>query len=131
MGFKAGAYATVWSVESISDTKTKARITISRKNKQTEQWEQDFGGFVTFFGTATAHKAARLTEKDRIRLDSVDVCNKYDPLTKREFVNYKVFQFSTEDEFSSSPKRETTSAPNRKPDSSDNDTDIAGKPLPF
>lgn len=127
MGFRPNTYATVWNVESIDDIKTKARITISRKNKQTDQWEQDFGGFVTFYGTATAHKAARLKEKERIRLDSVDVCNKYDPLSKREFVYYKVFQFSTEDEFSTEPKHDRVSAPSHKND----DTDISGKPLPF
>lgn len=35
MGFRTDSYATVWSVEQVSDTKTKGRITISRKNRQT------------------------------------------------------------------------------------------------
>jgi len=48
MGFRQGAYATVWEVESITDTMTKARISVSRKNKDTDQYEQDFGGFVIF-----------------------------------------------------------------------------------
>lgn len=42
MGFRTGSYATIWSVESASDTRTKARISISRKNKQTGEYDTDF-----------------------------------------------------------------------------------------
>ena len=39
MGFRTGSYATIWTVESASDTRTKARISISRKNKQTGEYD--------------------------------------------------------------------------------------------
>lgn len=63
MGFRTGSYATIWSVESASDTRTKARISISRKNKQTGEYDTDFSGFVDFIGTAAAKKALMLGSK--------------------------------------------------------------------
>ena len=75
MGFRTGAYAMVWSVEPKTDTWTKARISISRKNKTTEEFEQDFSGFVDFSGTASAKKAAALKPESRIKLGDVDVTN--------------------------------------------------------
>lgn len=41
MGFRTGAYAKVWEVTPMSDTSTKIRISVSRKNKQTGEYEQD------------------------------------------------------------------------------------------
>lgn len=98
MGFRSGAYASVWRVESISPTLTKAQLSISRKNKDGD-YEQDFGSYVAFIGTAAAAKAARLTDKDRIKLGDVDVSTKYDKEKKIMYTNFKVFSFETEDEF--------------------------------
>ena len=78
MGFRKDAFATVWEVSRISDTMTKGRISISRKDKNTGEYVQDFGGFVAFCGTACARKALNLKEKDRIKLGDVDVSNRYD-----------------------------------------------------
>ena len=85
MGFRKESYATVWEVEPVSDTMTKGRISISRKNKNTGEYETDFSGFVSFVGTASAKKASLLKEKDRIRLGDVDVTNRYD---KKNGVTY-------------------------------------------
>ena len=98
MGFRSKNYCTVWEVESISDTNTKARISASRKNKQTGEYETDFSGFVNFVGTAAAKKALSLKEKDRIRLGDVDVTTKYDKEKKVTYTNYKIFSFETQDE---------------------------------
>ena len=95
MGFRKDTYCTVWSVESISGTMTKARISTSYKNKQTDQYEQDFSGFVMFVGTACAKKALALKEKDRIKLGDVDVTNRWDSEAKKEYTNFKVFSFET------------------------------------
>lgn len=117
MGFRKDAYCTVWSVESISKTMTKARISISYKNKQTDQYEQEFGGFVTFVGTACANKALGLKEKSRIRLGDVDVTNSYDAKTKKEYTNFKVFSFETEnDEKQSSSKQSQATYEEEDPD---------------
>jgi len=60
MGFTNGAYAKVWEVRQVSDTLTSLRISISTKDKQTGQYEQRFGGFVSCLGTAMAAKARSL-----------------------------------------------------------------------
>lgn len=97
MGFRKDSFATVWSVEPVSDTMTKARISISRKNRQTGEYENDFSGFVGFVGTATAKKAATLKERDRIKLGDVDVTNRYDKEKNAAYTNFKVFAFETVD----------------------------------
>ncbi len=45
MGFRTGAYAKVWEVDPVRDTATKIRISTSRKDKQTGEYEQDFSGY--------------------------------------------------------------------------------------
>ena len=72
MGFRTGAYAKIWEVTPMSDTSTKVRLSVSRKNKQTNEYEQDFSGFVLAIGTAAAKKAACLKEGERIKLGDVD-----------------------------------------------------------
>lgn len=95
MGFRSGAFATVWSVEE-KGKMIKARISTSRKNKDTGEYEQDFSGFCTFVGSAKAD-ASRLRERDRIKLGGVDVTTTYDKERNREYVNYTVFDFEMEE----------------------------------
>lgn len=78
MGFRTGAYAKIWEVTPMSDTSTKVRMSVSRKNKQTGEYEQDFSGFVLCIGTAAARKAAQLHEGSRIKIGDCDVTTKYD-----------------------------------------------------
>lgn len=97
MGFRTGTFATVWEVSPISATMTKGRISISRKNKMTDQYEQDFGGFVVFCGTAVAQKALSLKQKDRIKLGDVDVTNRYDRDKGVTYTDFKVFSYEMAD----------------------------------
>lgn len=100
MGFKQGAYCTIWSVEPGKGNFTKVRLSVSRK-AQDGQYEQDFAGFCTFISQAHA-KAARLKERDRIKLGDVDVSTFYDKEKGKEYVNYKVFDFEMADAINSS-----------------------------
>ena len=93
MGFRQGAFCTVWSIEPATETRTKGRISISRKNKQTGEYETDFSGFVDFIGTAAANKALGLKEKDRIKLGDVDVTNVYNKEKNVTYTNCKIFSF--------------------------------------
>lgn len=95
MGFRTGAYAKVWEVTPMSDTSTKVRLSVSRKNKQTNEYEQDFSGFVLAIGTVAAKKASCLKQGDRIKLGDVDVTTKYDKDKKVTYTNYKMFSFET------------------------------------
>ena len=89
MGFRTGAFAKVWEVKPISDTNVKLRLSVSRKNKQTGEYEQDFSGFVNAVGTAAAKKAGGLKEGDRIKIGDVDVTTKYEAEKKVTYTNYK------------------------------------------
>lgn len=93
MGFRNGAFAKVWEVEPMGDTSTKLRISTSFKNKKTDQFEQDFSGFVICYGSAVAMQAARLKKGDRIKLGDVDVTTRYDADKKITYTNYKMFSF--------------------------------------
>ncbi len=98
MGFRTGAYAKVWEVTPMSDTSTKLRISVSRKNKQSGEYEQDFSGFVLCIGSAVARNALKLKEGARIKLGDCDVATKYDAQKKITYTNYKLFSFDTEDD---------------------------------
>jgi len=97
MGFRQGGYMTVWSTEtSKSGNTTRVRLSSSRKNKKTDEYEQDFSGFCTFIGPA--HEAAQhLKEKDRIKILECDVGTTFDKEKRTEYVNYKVFSFEMAD----------------------------------
>ena len=113
MGFRQGGYMTVWSAEpSKSGNTTRVRLSSSRKNKKTDEYEQDFSGFCTFIGQAH-EMASHLKEKDRIKILECDVGTTYDKEKKVEYVNYKVFSFEMAD--GSTPTANTaTPAPKKK-----------------
>ena len=86
----------------MSDTSTKLRMSVSRKNKQSGEYEQDFSGFVLAIGTAAAKKAACLKEGDKIKLGDVDVSTKYDKEKKITYTNFKMFSFEVDGDSDSS-----------------------------
>lgn len=95
MGFRTGAYATVWSVEAFSDTMTKGRISVSRKNKQTGEYETEFSGYVGFLGTVAAKKALSLKERAKIKIGDCDVKTNYDKAKNITYYNFNIFSFDT------------------------------------
>lgn len=84
MGFRVGNYMSVWSTEpSKSGNTTRVRLSSSRKNKMTGEYEQDFSGFCTFIGKA--HEAAKhLQAKDRIKILECDVGTTYNKEQQKE-----------------------------------------------
>lgn len=111
MGFRKGAYAKVWEVTPMSDTSTKLRVSISRKNKQTGNYEQDFSGFILCIGTACAAKAAKLNKGDSIRLGDCDVTTWYNKETGTNYTNFKIFSFDQDEESGQTQSRNQTSPP--------------------
>ena len=125
MGFRTGAFARIWEVKPFSDTSVKLRLSVSRKNKQTGEYEQDFSGFVNAVGTAAAKKAACLKEGDRIKLGDVDVTTKYDGEKKVTYTNFKLFSFELDDD---SP---ATKSNNTEPQPSVDSGEVDDARLPF
>lgn len=97
MGFRTGSYAKVWEVKPVSDKVTELRISISRKAKDSDEYEQDFGGYVRCVGAQCASEAARLAEGARIRLGDTDVTRRWDKEAKKEYTNFTVFSFEDAD----------------------------------
>lgn len=97
MGFRQGGFCSVWSTEpSKSGKTTRVRLSSSRKNQSSGEYEQDFSGFCTFIGKA--HDMAQsLQPKDRIKILECDVGTTYDKEKQKEYVNYKVFDFEMAD----------------------------------
>lgn len=93
MGFRKGAYATIWEIKPVSDKLVKARISISRKDKETGKYEAEFEDFVAFPGSVASKKAMSLREKDRIQIGDCDIRNKYDPEKKIKYYNFLIFSF--------------------------------------
>lgn len=124
MGFRVGSYAKVWAVDPKTDTNTVVRISISRKNKKSGEYEQDFSGFVSFVGTAAAKKAANLKEGDRIKLGDVDVTTSYNAEKKTTYTNYKAFDFTVEGSTDNTPS-------NTEPQPEVGDGEVNDDRLPF
>lgn len=127
MGFRKGAFATVWKIDRISDSIARGQISTSHKVKDSNSYEQDFGAYVSFIGTATAAKALKLNERDRIRLGDVDVTTKFDKEKNQLYTNFRVFSFESPDEISGG-KTSTTSEPDKgEPEA----IDVDDSNLPF
>lgn len=99
MGFRQGAYAKVWRVEDRGNYSV-AQISVSRKNKETEQYETEFQhNFVRLVGTA--HDLGKNIEEVQggtsIKITSCDVTNRYDKEKQREYVNFVIFGFEFPD----------------------------------
>lgn len=130
MGFRVGSFAKVWEVKPKSDVNTQLRVSVSKKNKQTGEYEQDFSGFVSCIGKSAAKKAVKLKEGDRIRLKNVDVSTSYDKEKKIQYVNYKCFDFLTESEDGFDAKINSFDETEAEKNVDDGDPDLSSN-LPF
>lgn len=128
MGFRTNSYAKVWEVIPSTDTRTKLRISISRKDKQTGEYVQDFSGFVDCVGSLAAKKAAQLKANDRIRLGDVDVTTKYNKEKDITYTNFSVFNFE-KDEGNGVPVQ--TKAPVNEPQPEVDSGEVDDDRLPF
>lgn len=93
MGFRSGAYAKIWEVTPKTANVTSVRLSISKKNRETGDYEQEFSGFVSFVGSSAATMAAKLQPNDRVRLGDVDVTTKYVKEKNQTYTNYSCYSF--------------------------------------
>ena len=96
MGFRNGAYATVWEVKPGYGNWTDVKLSISRKNKD-GNYETDFSGYVRFIGEA-GERASQLEGRSRIKIKECDVSRKYDKERDTTYTNFAVFSFDNADE---------------------------------
>lgn len=121
MGFKNGAYAKIWEVKPVGESRTDVRLSISRKNKKTNTYEQDFSGFVSFCGSA-AKEASRLGEGASIKLGDCDVSTKFDKESGKRYTNFKCFSFEQDAGGNNSGTKRAVD---------DGDVELTGQDLPF
>lgn len=97
MGLKVNCYATVWELKAFPSGKAmNVRLSVSKKNKQTDQYETDFSGWCMFVGQAN-EKAKGLGEKSRIKITEFEVTNKYDKEKNTTYTDVKVWDFEPQD----------------------------------
>ena len=92
MAFSNNSYATVWEIKPTRGASMSVRISTSRKDKKTDQYETDFSDYVFFSGEA-ARKAANLKEKDRVRLLQTSVSSQWDKDKKVNRYTFSVWDF--------------------------------------
>ena len=92
MGFRTGAYAKVWEIKKGNGNYTDIRISTSKKNKRTEEYETDFSGYVRLIGTAHQN-ANTIKEKDTIKIGDCETTNSYDKEKKVTYTNHAIFTF--------------------------------------
>lgn len=129
MGFRQGAFAKVWKFENKGKYDV-GQISISKKNKETNQYEVEFqDGYTRFVGNAhELLNSVDFPEKGglTIKISSCDVTNHYDKDKKITYTNYVIFGFEL-------PNGETTSsAPAKKKETAPTDSFAeAEDDLPF
>lgn len=118
MSFRSGAYLKIWEITP-GERSTRIRCSSSRKNKQTNEYEQDFTGFVNLIGGA--HQAAsNLKAGDNIRIGDCEVTSRYDKEKKKEYINFAVFSlYDNDSNKSETPVEKPASTPAAQDDSED------------
>ncbi|MGN0657804.1 MAG: hypothetical protein ACI4KR_13530 [Ruminiclostridium sp.] len=109
MGFKNGAYAKVWEVVPPQEGKKtyRVRLSISRKDKLSGEYEQDFSGYVSFIGKAAVLAKEKLTKESRVKLLETDVASAYNKEKKEAAYYFKVFDAELADSGNTSPTIDT------------------------
>lgn len=119
MGFHNGCWAKVWEVKPGEKT-TILRVSISRKDKQTDKYVDDFTGYLKLVGSAQGMSNEILAE-DRIKIGSCDVSTRYDKDNKKTYVNYTVF---TIDEIHHKDRNDQNTAPSTAVQDSDDEGEL-------
>ncbi len=126
--FSEGNYAHIWELED-KGKYHEARMSTSRKNSQTGEYEQDWSSFGVIL-VATAHEQAKnLDTSKNVRIGRCGVSNKYDKEKKITYTNYVIFNF--EDENSNSGGSNTQKPQKPKDDFMNIPASIDDDELPF
>lgn len=102
MGFRNGAYASVFGVKKGTGNFYDVNLATSHKDKNTGEYTTDFRGFVRFIGDAgkvVARYAGQSSKSPicRIKLGSVDTTNTYNKEKNVTYTNHVVFSCEVAD----------------------------------
>lgn len=93
MGFRRGSYAKIWKVEQGKGNYMTAQMSVSKKNKETGQYDVQWSdNFVKLIGKA-AEDARGLSKGDSVKIGECDVTNRYDKEKGVVYTNYAIFSF--------------------------------------
>lgn len=129
MGFRCNSYAVCWEITPGKGNYLTARMTTSKKNRETGEYETDFSGYVRLVGNART-KGESLKPRDRIQLKEIDVTNRYDKEARREYVSYVCFDFDKAEPFGSRPQPKQEETPS-EPEHVEENTVEGEDQLPF
>jgi len=105
MGFHDGAYCKLWKLDT-SRKFPQGQISISRKDKQTGEYVDDFSGFVDFMGEA-ATAVQKLPAQGRFKIKSCDVSRVWSKEKQREFINFRIFDLEPAEQNAAAPAQRT------------------------
>lgn len=108
MGFGVNSWAKAWEFKP-SDRYTDTRISTSKKDRQTDEYKQDFSGFVRLVGAAHT-KAQTMKNGDRFKILSCSVENTYDKESRVTYYNFIVFDIESADDGDSTGRAHTNAA---------------------
>lgn len=94
--FAAGAYAKIWEIKAINGKYSDIRISTSKKDKNTGEYSQDFGGFVRMVGQAHS-QMSYLHEGDKFKIVRCGVENSYNKEKKTTYNNFIIFEIEAEE----------------------------------
>ena len=97
MGFRNDGFLTVWEVKPTTSKRvTRAKVSSSKKNRDSDTWDTDFSAWVKFLGNA-AEAALKLKQKDRIVAKRVEVQNEYNKEEQKEYTDFIIWEFDMAD----------------------------------
>jgi len=96
--FSVGSFAKIWEIKEGKGKYTDIRISTSKKDRDTGEYTQDFGGFVRMVGKAN-DAMAHLEEKDSFKIVRCGVENHYDKEKKVTYYNFVIFEVETDDSY--------------------------------
>ena len=104
MGFSVGNYAKIKEVKEVKENYTVAKLSFSKKNKATNEYEPNFIGVARFVGNAHLQKPM---VDQKIKITACDVTNCYVKDGKVEFPErpqYVVFSYELQDSNGTTPQ---------------------------
>jgi hypothetical protein len=113
MSFANGKIAKIWEIRP-QDKYSEVKISTSKKNKDTDEYEQDFSAFVRFIGKAH-EKCQSLKGDEMIKLLEVEVTNKYVKDKNKSYYNCVCFNFDLFDNSNKGTSKTKDDGENTKP----------------